>query len=118
MSLCAWKDGKYINIFSSYSENIHEIGDENDNQNKIYNNLKISKIKIIINITKSFEFNKNNYSLCAIITCPYNEHFSYIIINNNCDLPNLEKGCWYYYEDSFIDHNLRKMKDYNLQKSN
>ena len=127
---CSWKEGLNTTQFANYSEIIKEIispeilfifydlGDINGNYSKVFNNIRLNKNLIIDQIANNFNFYNKNYELSGIICCPYEGHYTAIILDLNKDFKKLNINSNYYYDDCSFKNDLIKLENFKIKISN
>ena len=121
---CGWNNNKIITKYATFSEIIteinnpnfififYDIGNEKDDLFSVVNNIRNYLDKITSQIVNNFSFKNDAYKLAGIICCPYNGHYTCIVIDIDEDIKNIKKGRSYFYDDCSREHNLTELKDY------
>ncbi len=89
-----------------------DMGEENDDVYKVYNNLKLNLDSIKKFIVDDFYVFNNKFELRAIICMPYSNHYSCLIIKNSKEVQNLKLGANYYYDSQKFGNSLIELDNY------
>ena len=115
---CGWLNDIQITNIATFYLNInfirnqdfiflfYDIGDINDDFQKIYNNINNNKLDIISQLESKIYIRSDIYILSGIICCPYNGHYTSLLINLNENYLYLKKHLNYYYGDTSYCHDL------------
>lgn len=121
---CGWFKDRIISKYATYSLTIkdiktpdimflfYDVGEHYDNFNSVINNIRHNLVKIINQLEYNIKIRNDVYNLSGIICCPYNGHYTCIIINLNENFYCLKKGLNYFYDDMNYNHCLIEITNF------